>query len=404
MKKVLFINTTFGTGGAPKVAKDLFEYLGNVPEYKVYFAYGRGPEVSIDNVIKIGNLFEKFLHIFLVRVVGIEGFGSYFSTLKLIRFIKKEKIDIVHLHNIHGYYLNFYHLFSFLKKSGIKVLWTFHDEWPITSLKAHSMGCEHCKTGVGKCTSTYPYPKTYNNLFLRRMLNKKKKAFLGLKNVTIISPAIWLTDNIKKSFLGGYQILTIVNGVDNKIFYPRKNKQELREKYNISGGDKVIVFNANNLNDTHKGVGYVLELAEKMKDEKVLFIGFGGGIDGVVNKNIKLMGKINNVNKISEILGLADIFIFPSLVETASLAVLEAMACGLPVVGFKIPALREMVSASTGILCDIGNREEVKNSIVFLIRDDSKREKMGCEASEFIKKNNSSSRFLENYKELFDSL
>jgi len=404
MKKVLFINTTFGTGGAPKVAKDLFEYLGNVPEYKVYFAYGRGPEVSIDNVIKIGNLFEKFLHIFLVRVVGIEGFGSYFSTLKLIRFIKKEKIDIVHLHNIHGYYLNFYHLFSFLKKSGIKVLWTFHDEWPITSLKAHSMGCEHCKTGVGKCTSTYPYPKTYNNLFLRRMLNKKKKAFLGLKNVTIISPAIWLTDNIKKSFLGGYQILTIVNGVDNKIFYPRKNKQELREKYNISGGDKVIVFNANNLNDTHKGVGYVLELAEKMKDEKVLFIGFGGGIDGVVNKNIKLMGKINNVNKISEILGLADIFIFPSLVETASLAVLEAMACGLPVVGFKIPALREMVSASTGILCDIGNREEVKNSIVSLIRDDSKREKMGCEASEFIKKNNSSSRFLENYKELFDSL
>ena len=116
------------------------------------------------------------------------------------------------------------------------------------------------------------------------------------------------------------------------------------------------------------------------------------------------MGKIDNVNKISEILGLADIFIFPSLVETASLAVLEAMACGLPVVGFKIHALQEMVSVSTGILCNIGNREELKNSIVSLIRDDSKREKMEYEASEFIKKNNSSTKFLENYKELFDSL
>src|ERR1035437_4414131 len=105
MKKVLIINTTFNKGGAARVARDLFENINS--DFEMFFAYGRGKKISDNRTFYFGNKIEMFIHIFLVRFLGLEGFGSYFSIKKLINFIKKEKFDIVNLHNLHGYYVNF---------------------------------------------------------------------------------------------------------------------------------------------------------------------------------------------------------------------------------------------------------------------------------------------------------
>lgn len=369
MKKILFINSTYGTGGAPKVAKSLFDYLNKDSGYEAYFAYGRGEEAEEKNVVKIGYKWEIYLHAFLVRFLGIEGYGSYFSTLKLINFIKKEKFDVIHLHNIHGYYLNFFRLFDFLKTTDIKIIWTLHDEWAITSLKAHSMGCLHCKTGKGKCTSSYPYPKTFNKLFLKWMLSKKKKTFGGFKNMTIIAPAKWLTDNARKSFLGNYPVINIPNGVDTNIFYPRENKEELRIKYGAGGKSKVVVFSANNLADMHKGASYVLRVAEKLEDKDILFVGIGKGFKSKV-ENVRVLGRIDEENKISEILGMGDIFLFPTLAETASLALLEAMASGLSVVAFDIEANKEIIGEKEGLLAKSGDLEELVRAVDLVLGDE----------------------------------
>lgn len=114
MKKILILNTTLTKGGAAKVAYQLFKGLQT--DFQMHFAYGRQRQAADKNIFYFGNRFETLLHVLLVRFFGLEGFGSYFSTKKIIRYIEKEKIDIVNIHNLHGYYINFFQLFSFVKK------------------------------------------------------------------------------------------------------------------------------------------------------------------------------------------------------------------------------------------------------------------------------------------------
>lgn len=112
MKKILILNTTFAKGGAAKVAHTLFSEFKDV--FDIHFAYGRGQKVDNEKTFYFGNKIEFLIHAFLVRFLGIEGYGTYFSTRKLIKYIKKEKFDIINIHNLHGYYINFFQLFFFL--------------------------------------------------------------------------------------------------------------------------------------------------------------------------------------------------------------------------------------------------------------------------------------------------
>ena len=120
MKKVLIINTTLNKGGAARVAYDIFENLNS--EFEIFFAYGRGAKNAGAKTFYFGNKLELLIHIFLVRFLGLEGYGSYFSTRKLIKFIKKENFDLINLHNLHGYYLNFFKLLNFLKKLDVPII------------------------------------------------------------------------------------------------------------------------------------------------------------------------------------------------------------------------------------------------------------------------------------------
>jgi glycosyltransferase involved in cell wall biosynthesis len=403
MKKILFINTTFGGGGAPKVARDLFDHINKTNGYEAYFAYGRGTKSDNPRTIKIGNIFEFFIHLFLVRALGLEGFGSYFSTRKLINFIKKEKPDIIHLHNLHGYYLNVFTLFRFLKTIDVSVIWTLHDEWSMTSLRAHSTGCIHCKTGKGFCTGIYTYPKAYFAPFLSRMLARKHEAFSGLKNMTIVSPAKWLAKSAKNSFLNQYPIKIVYNGVDTDLFKPLSAKQkiDLRIKYNLPTDKKIILFSAHKMSDENKGINYILSLARATIGEGVFFVGIGRMADPHIN-NLKIIGYINNSKKLAEFYGLSDLFIFPSVAETFSLVLLEVMASGLPVIGFDIPAFREVVDATTGILVPVKNQLALNEAVPSLLRDKNKIIEMGRAGSKKVLEHFTQQNFISGYMEIYE--
>ncbi len=400
MKKILFINTTFGSGGAPKVARDLFDELKKGGDFEPFFAYGRGLKVDEKNVIKIGNFLEFYLHVFLVRFLGIEGLGSYFSTKKLINLIKKERFDTIHLHNIHGYYLNFPAFFGFLKKIDAKIIWTFHDEWPINSFKAHSMGCPHCRTGAGKCSSSYSYPKTYFPFLGKYNLIRKKKSFIGLKNLTIISPAKWLSDEIKKSFLKNYEIKYIPNGVDTDLFKPSGDKKILRKKYFLPEDKKIILFTAHKLKDKNKGISHVFYLAEKFPDR--FFLGMGSGIESNF-PNLKIYGYVNNKKILADLYALSDVFLFPSYAETAPLAALEAMSSGLPVIGFDIPAIKE-IAGDSEVLVELGDKEALKEFLSRLLSDEEQIKNLGQLARGKIERDFDKNVFLMKYLEIYKSL
>jgi len=400
MKKILFVNTTYGAGGAPRVARDLFDYANSLPDHEAHYAYGRGRRADVPRVAKISYDWEVVLHAFLVRFAGIQGFGTYFSTRRLIAHIRREKFDVIHLHNIHGYYLNFGALFTFLKRAGIPVVWTLHDEWAISSFRAHTMGCAHCKTGKGHCTSTYTYPQTYVPFFLPWLLKKKKEWFTGVPNLTLVLPAAWLAKSVKNSFLGSYPQVLIPNGVDVDVFKPVSDKNALHAKYSLPVDKKIVLFSAHRLADVNKGTAYVLEAARLLRDKPYLFVGVGGG-DVAESGNVRSLGQIDDAARLAELYALSDVFCFPTLAETAPLSALEAMSCGLPVVGFTIPALQEVVNGKTGILVPERDSVALANALEKVLDTEGLKEEMGRTARKMVEEGFSKKQFLEGYSKFY---
>jgi glycosyltransferase involved in cell wall biosynthesis len=400
-KKILIVNTTLDKGGAARVARDLFEHVDDV--FDIFFAYGRGEKHFDKKTFKFGNNLEVFIHVFFVRFLGLEGFGSYFSTRKLIGYIKKEKFDLVHLHNLHGYYLNFFTLVAFLKQENIPVVWTLHDEWAITWLPAHSMGCDHCKSGVGICTNTYTYPRNYFPFFARYMLKKKREVFSSGWSPTLVCPSRWLQRNIADSFLGKFDIRVISNGVDINLFAPTTDKDQLKRKYNLPLGKNIVLFSASNLNDASKGIGHIISAAKLLQDKNYLFLCVGGGkIEG--RENIKGINYIYDKIKFAEICSIADLCCLASTAETFSLAAVEALSCGVPVVGFDIPVVREIVNDDVGMLVEPSDEKILVRAITYLLDNDRKRNEMGINGRELVVNNYSDKLFYKRYSDLYHEI
>ncbi len=402
MKKILIINTTYSRGGAAKVAREIFEHISISRKYNVYFTCGRKEKTKNEKIFSFGNKIEFYLHAFLVRSLGIEGYGSYFSTRKLINFIKKEKFDLIHLHNLHGYYLNFFTLVDFLKSSKIPVIWTFHDEWPINPLSAYSYGCSHCKTGKGKCVNNYTYPKTYNKMFLNLMFQRKRKAFASLEKLTIACPSSWLKERVKDSYLKNFNAIVVPNGVDVNLFKPVDNKKELREKYDLPVNKKIVFFSAVGFKEKRKGINHVIEISRLLKNKNVLFLGAGKG--NIPNaENIYNFGYVSDKKTMADLYALSDIYIFPSLAEIMPLSVLEAMASGLPVVGFEIGPMKELISRKEGILTQVNDSESLAESIKEILENNDLKEKMSFNTREKVVNRFSLNKMIKEYESIYNN-
>lgn len=398
MKKVLIINTTLNKGGAARVAHDLFENINS--NFEIFFAYGRGVKTPDSKTFYFGNKLEMLIHIFLVRFFGLEGYGTYFSTKKLINYIKKEKFDLINLHNLHGYYLNFFLLLNFLKEANIPVIYSLHDEWSMTWLPAHSLGCSHCKTGLGKCVNTYAYPKNYFPVFLNYMLKKKQSVFSSLEKLLIVCPSLWLKEQVMKSYLNKFEIVTIYNGVDTDFFKPVADKSKLRLKHSLPLDKKIIVFSASNLNDSSKGVNHIIEVAHELRDKNYLFVGLGAGEIANIH-NIKTLGYIYDKQKLSELYALSDLYCFASAAETFLLSAAESLSCGVPVIGFDLPVVRELVSEKVGVLTE-NNSNDLAKEINTLLHKEDKFTAMGLAGRELIVNNYSKKIFFSGYLGLYN--
>ena len=197
-KKILNVNTAFSKGGAAQVARILHNILNKTPRFSSCFACGRGAGLADKKVFKFTCQLEVYLHAFLTRTTGLQGYGSYLSTRRLERFILKEKFDLIHLHNLHGYYLNLSFV-RFLGKLNIPIVWTLHDGWAITGRCAYLFECEKWKRGCGNCSNLSWYPKTYFDSS-SLMWKKKKEYFTSEWNPVIVCPSQWLANKVKKSY------------------------------------------------------------------------------------------------------------------------------------------------------------------------------------------------------------
>lgn len=334
--KILLIDVNYKYSSTGKIVSDLYTYINNAPGFEAAVCYGRGKKVKEKNVYKFGLDFETKIHALLARLTGFNGCFSYFSTRRLIRFIKKYKPDVIHIHELHAYFVNYIKLLKFVKKLNVKVIHTLHCEYSYTGKCGYSYECEKWKTCCGKCPHKKDYPSSLFFDKTKRMYLKKKETFLSLSNLILTTPSEWTTNRAKQSFFKNNKIITIHNGIDSSIFFP-KDSSYVKEKYNLNN-EKIVFSIANKLMTEVKGGDYILKIADRVKELPVKFIMVGVNPNEIHMSNIIALENINDKELISKLYSAADLFLLPSKKETFSLTCAESISCGTPVIGFECGA------------------------------------------------------------------
>lgn len=359
--KVLQINSVCGIGSTGRIATDIHNILIE-QGHESFIAYGRDLPKNCDTSIKIGSKLDNYKHVALTRIFDKHGFGSKKATQKFIEKVKELNPDIIHLHNIHGYYINIEVLFDYLKKADKPVVWTLHDCWSFTGHCAYFdyVGCDKWKTGCYDCPEKNYYPASMIIDNSKDNYIKKKELFTGIKNLIIVTPSKWLAGLVKQSYLREYPVEVINNGIDLDVFKPTQS--DFRERFNLE--DKFIILGVASTWDRRKGFKYFIELSKKIKnDEAIVLVGLSEKQRKDLPKNIIGITRTSNVKELAEIYTAADVFLNPTLEDNFPTTNLEALACGTPIITFNTGGSPESIEDITTNIVDKGNVDGLLKSI-----------------------------------------
>jgi glycosyltransferase involved in cell wall biosynthesis len=362
--RIIHINSTFNKGSTGRIVFDIHTLLKNQNISSKVF-YGRFQKNNSDiNVHYIGGIITNFLHLLITRLFDLHGRGSLIYTFNLIKRIKKYKPDIIHLHNIHGYYLNYPIFFDFLKSSNIKVVWTFHDAWPFTGHCAYFdfSNCNKWKTQCSSCPELKSYPKSIgvDNSYNNYNLKKQKFTSLDNKQLTIVSPSKWLKEKVNLSFLSKFNSIVINNGINLSIFKPTDSN--FRTKYNLI--DSFLILGVANSWTRRKGLNFFVELSKIIPDNfKIILIGLNSNQMKEIPSSIIGISSINNPNELAKIYTAVDVYVNPTLEDNFPTTNLESLACGTPVITFDTGGCGEVVNKSNGFVLKNKNTEDLFLSI-----------------------------------------
>ena len=402
--KVLQVNCVYKTGSTGKITADLHNALKKKGIESVV-CYGRGKKVNEPNVYKTcGELYSK-LNNLLSRFTGIMYGGCFFSTNKLIKIIKKEKPDIVHLQCINGYFVNIYRLVNWLKKNNIKTVLTLHAEFMFTANCGYSFDCEGWKTGCGKCPKFKAETKSLLFDGTARSFKKMQKAFAGFKkeNLIIVSVSPWLMERAKQSpILAGKQHTVVMNGLDTSVFYPREVG---KLKLGLGIDDEKIIFHATPVfsdNPEHiKGGYYIIKLAEMLKGENVKIIVAGNHPENLkVPDNILLLGKVSDQNRLAELYSAADVTVIASKRETFSMVCAESLCCGTPVVGFKAGGPETIALPEYSEFVNYGDLDSLYSHITDFLNESKEKDKISEAAARVYGSKIMTDKYIDIYNSL----
>lgn len=331
--KILMINVVCGIRSTGRICTDLATAL-EAKGHDVKIAYGREsvPERFQKYAVKIGNNLDVKLHGLCARLFDSCGWGSKKATDKFVEWIKQYDPDIIHLHNIHGYYINVETLFNYLRTCGKRIIWTLHDCWAFTGHAAYceAANCEKWKKGCHDCPKKRDYPAAFTD-FSKRNWIRKRRVFDGIANMKIVTPSEWLASLVKQSFLSQYEVTVIHNGVDTDTFRPTES--DLKDKLGLF--DKKIVLGVAALWEERKGILDFFKLTELLSDEyRIVLVGLSKKQINKLPTKIIGIEKTNTVQELVELYSAADVFVNPTYEDNYPTTNLEAIACGTPVITY----------------------------------------------------------------------
>lgn len=379
--KIIEINTTRNSGSTGRIATQIQRYVREQGDLcKIAFGYGDGGD---DTAFSMYSRAGTHLHSFLSRKGCMQGRCSWVQTRRLVGFLREEKPDIVHLHNIHGHYLNYEILFRYLKKAQVPVVWTFHDCWPYTGKCAHytGAGCDRWKTECFHCPNLKTYPDSSFD-GSRRNYGHKKECFTALDKLHIVCPSDWLKGQVEESFFKGREITRIYNGIDTGVFYPKPAAEVKRaaEKFGIDLGKKTIL-GVSSVWKEDKGLSVFLELAQAIPPEyQVVLVGVSHSQKETLPRSVIAIERTENMQELAVLYTLADVLVNPSREETFGLVPAEAMACGTPVIVSSQTACPEIVDENVGLVVSMDSLRELMDGIREICRNGKERYSPYCVA------------------------
>ncbi len=398
--KIVSINTVFfgSTGRIMLRINELAERNGH--ETLAVSGYALGGKNAPENAVVIGGFISKAIHKTLAKLTGLQGCFSYFATKKAISKIKKFEPNVIHLHNLHAWFINLPLLFKYIKKNEIRVVWTLHNCWSFTGHCPHFeyAGCEKWKGGCKGCTQYKEYPSAFVDK-AAKMYCLKKKWFTDIKDLTIVTPSEWLADKVRQSFLGEHPIKVINNGIDLGVFGPAESN--FREKYNISSDKKILLGVAFGWG-VKKGLDVFCELSERLDREKyqIVLVGTDDNTDKLLPSGIISIHRTQNQKELAEIYTAADVFVNPTREDTFPTVNMEALACGTPVVTFNTGGSSEIINETCGAVTSEKNAESMEREIVRICKEQPFSKDACIKRAEAFDMNDRFSEYIELYEEL----
>ncbi|MGV0947255.1 glycosyltransferase [Empedobacter falsenii] len=363
-KVILQISSEVNIGSVGKIAEQIGEHI--IEEgWKSIISYGREISTTKSDVFRIGSDLDVWQHVLFTRLTGKHGFYSKSVTKKLIKKIIEINPDVIHLHHLHGYFINIKILFEFLQTLKKPVIWTFHDCWSFTGHCAYyeTVNCEKWKTGCYACPQINDYPKSW--LIDNSKFNYKEKKYLFnlVDNLTIVPVSDWIGQQVNQSFLKDINISVIKNGIDISIFKHRESN--LRE--NLSLLEFKIILGVAYVWDERKGLQDFLNLSKIIDSNfRIILIGLTDDQIKKLPENIIGIKKVKDQELLAEYYSIADVFVNPTKDEALGLTNIEALACGTPIVTYNSGGAVESVFEGLGFIVEKNNIEQIKEKIEIL--------------------------------------
>ena len=390
--KVLMINSVCGVKSTGRIATDLADMLTE-QGHIVKIAYGREsvPEKYRKYAIRIGTDWDVRLNGVAARIFDNEGFGIKKATKKFIDRVKEFAPDIIHLHNLHGYYINVEILFEFLKEYNKPVVWTLHDCWAFTGhcsyFDLHK--CYKWQTECSKCPQKKEYPASLLFDNSRKNYIHKKKAFQGVNKLIVVTPSQWLANLVKESFLQNYETRVINNGIDLTLFKPTDG--DFRKRYNLES--KIIVLGVASAWGVRKGLTDFIELRKLLDGRyEIVLVGVNEEDKKILTEGMLGITRTDSVNELAEIYTTADIFINLTYEDNYPTVNLEAQACGTPVLTYRTGGSVESVPEEQVV--EQGN---LQNIVELIEKYEGKR----ASIQSFYDKNIAFKRYIELFEEIW---
>lgn len=362
MPRLLLINVALNWGSTGKIVEGIGK-LAISKGWDVYVGHGaRYKSISVLKDVQVSSKVGEIIHYIESSLFDAQGLGSRCETKRFLKQLDLIKPDLIHIHNIHGCFLNYPLLFKYIQSHKIPTIWTFHDCWPMTGHCVHfdKSKCTQWQSACLRCPQLRDFPSSFLLDRSHRNFVLKKTLFTSLEKFQITTVSSWLKNVATLSYLSKYTISIVPNGVNTEMFRPTESK--IRQRYGLEN-KKVLLAVASGFGE-RKGLNEYVALASKLSPEyQLLLVGVSKSDKKVLPNSIITINKANGAEELAAYYTTADVLLSLSYEETFGMTIVEAMACGTPAIVYDNTAQPELITAETGKVVPTGDLDSLIEAI-----------------------------------------